>query len=535
MGIKIMSDAHLHPVKSSCRMTDASPLVQGKVHSPMMEQPLSRKAVSKEKTSSIELNIHHNAREPLPHGLDKTNEFLVACEESFESSKAAEPAKVEEQLDVNAMIYREDPNVHAPNHGEVSATTRLCVERNTVISTKDKSSTMKDSPIAKVALTLPIQSLTFYMRAEIPRLSRDESEPSFSMATEQKHINDVSPRTEINADAYRMVTSSVNPPTDLRLATTHKPGANPPTQGEAVPLWPPNEAATSTRRPAIEAVVNAKQSTQICLPAPKVARTLPSWPPMASIWATPARPPRDVSRQASMPVIYKQRDPTNVVSTMSVTCARARPTTISGTHTEVLIKTALQSGVVSPSPGETTTTRPPKEASLSMRRPKNETVINKEQMRSLRHLPVPLTARLRPRPPPASSVQDRPSHLSNDEPRQPRLVVPKPVPPIKASSSRPSKEEALATRRSKDKAKLITLLMSRSQRKLNETAVSKRQVRRPQSLPDASLARLLPKSLPIQQLQAAPIRPPNDKLCPPVGMTSTRAQASIHPGEVGKE
>jgi hypothetical protein len=114
-------------------------------------------------------------------------------------------------------------------------------------------------------------------------------------------------------------------------------------------------------------------------------------------------------------------------------------------------------------------------------------------------------------------------------------VVPKPVPPIQASSSHPSKEEALATRRSKDKAKLITLSMSRSQRKLNETAVSKRQVRRPQSLPDTLLAHLLPKSLPIQQLQAAPIHPPNDKLCPPVGMASTRAQASIHPGEVGKE
>jgi hypothetical protein len=162
-----------------------------------------------------------------------------------------------------------------------------------------------------------------------------------------------------------MVASSVNPPTDPRLATTHKPGANPPTQGEAVPLRPPDEAATSTRRPAIEAVINAKQSMQICLPAPKVARTLPSWPPMASIQATPARPPRDVSRQASMPVIYKQRDPTNVVSTMSVTCAGARPMTISGTHTEVLIKTVLQSGVISPSPGETTTTWPPKEASLS--------------------------------------------------------------------------------------------------------------------------------------------------------------------------
>jgi hypothetical protein len=162
-------------------------------------------------------------------------------------------------------------------------------------------------------------------------------------------------------------------------------------------------------------------------------------------------------------------------------------------------------------------------------------VINKEQMRSLRHPPVPLTARLCPRPLPASSVQDRPSHLSNDEPRQPRLVVPKPVPPIQASSSCPSKEEALATRRSKDKAKLITLSMSRSQQKLNETAVSKRQVRRPQSLPDTSLARSLPKSLPIQQLQAALIRPLNDKLRPPVGMTSTRAQASIHPGEVGKE
>jgi hypothetical protein len=183
----------------------------------------------------------------LPHGPNKTNEFLVACEESFESSKAAELAKAEEQLDVNAMICREDPNVHAPNHGEVSATTRLCVERNTVISTKDKLSTMKDLPIAKVALALPIQSLAFYMRAETPRLSRDESEPSFLMATEQKHINDVSLRTEINADAYRMVASSVNPPIDLRLATTHKPGANPPTQGEAVPLRPPDEAATSTR------------------------------------------------------------------------------------------------------------------------------------------------------------------------------------------------------------------------------------------------------------------------------------------------
>jgi hypothetical protein len=156
-------------------------------------------------------------------------------------------------------------------------------------------------------------------------------------------------------------------------------------------------------------------------------------------------------------------------------------------------------------------------------------------MRSLRHPPVPLTARLHPRPLPASSVQDRPSRLSNDEPRQPHLVVPKPVPPIQASSSRPSKEEALAARRSKHKAKLITSSMSRSQQKLNKTAVSKRQVRRPQSLPDASLARLLPKLLPIQQLQAALIRPLNDKLRPPVGMASTWAQASIHPGEVGKE
>jgi hypothetical protein len=163
MGIKIMSDAHLHPIKSSCHTTDTSPLVQGKVHSPMMEQPLSRKAVSKEKMSSIELNIHHNTREPLPHGPNKTNKFLVACEESFESSKAAESAKAEEQLDVNTMICREDPNVHAPNHREVATTTQLCVERNTVISTKDKLSTMKDSPIAKVALTLPIQSLAFYM------------------------------------------------------------------------------------------------------------------------------------------------------------------------------------------------------------------------------------------------------------------------------------------------------------------------------------------------------------------------------------
>jgi hypothetical protein len=49
----------------------------------------------------IEPNIHHNAREPLPHGPNKTNELLVACEESFESSKAAESAKAEEQLDVD--------------------------------------------------------------------------------------------------------------------------------------------------------------------------------------------------------------------------------------------------------------------------------------------------------------------------------------------------------------------------------------------------------------------------------------------------
>jgi hypothetical protein len=302
MGIKIMSDAHLHPVKSSCRTTDALPLVQGKIHSPTMEQPLLRKAVSEEKTSLIELNIHHNAQEPLPHGLNKMNEFLVAHEESFESSKAAEWAKAEEQLDVNAMICREDPNVHAPNHREVSATTRLCVERNTVISTKDKSSTMKGLPIAKVALALPnlwlalsmraapssprkdgVQPLLMSLRATPSRPSSDKlKSPSLELHQQDDAKDIVSMRTETDIDAYQMVAPNVPISMDLSPATAHGSDPRLASHGEALSSQPPDDADTTTQRPKIKKVISIRQGEQRRSPAPKVAPALINRPPIYS-------------------------------------------------------------------------------------------------------------------------------------------------------------------------------------------------------------------------------------------------------------
>jgi hypothetical protein len=98
-------------------------------------------------------------------------------------------------------------------------------------------------------------------------------------------------------------------------------------------------------------------------------------------------------------------------------------------------------------------------------------------MRRLRHPPVPLTTRLHPRRLPASSVQDRPSCLPDDKPRQPRIVVPKPVlsiQPAMVVAPHPAKEESAPSRRSKDEPSLERPVASRSRPEPNKMVINKK-------------------------------------------------------------
>jgi hypothetical protein len=189
-------------------------------------------------------------------------------------------------------------------------------------------------------------------------------------------------------------------------------------------------------------------------------------PPTPSERAASACPLGDESKRTSLPVVSKHHaDATSIINTKSRTSITARIVARPDASTKGSAKAVIQSGVDSPSPGGTLTAQPSYEASLSTRQTENETVINKEQMRRLRHPPVPLTTHLCPRRLPASSVQDRPSRLPDDELRQPRIVVPKPVlsiQPAMVVAPHPAKEESAPSRRSKDKPSLERPVASRS-------------------------------------------------------------------------
>jgi hypothetical protein len=327
------------------------------------------------------------------------------------------------------------------------------------------------------------------------------------------------------------------------------------------------EGSPSTTKQLLsrEAVNGEETSEMQRLPIPSAALSLHERMPTSYMRATPSRLSRVESKLAVMPlVVPKRHSPTNIVNTKSTARASTRPVTKPDTRLREPDKAIIRSSVVSPSPGEALATQPPNEASLSMRQPGNRKVVNKEQTRSLRRPPVPLATRSLLRSLPASSIQDRPARppSSNHKPlplpvvarpvEQPKEIgfiakgpanvvpcspkMPKPLPDwqMRASSSRPPGNEPrqphMVVPKPISSIQATTTKWPRSKAAINGDRACTSD--HPHIAPVDPRP---PKPSPIQRAQATPIRPLNDELQLPVGMTSIQAQASNLPNKVREE
>jgi hypothetical protein len=154
---------------------------------------------------------------------------------------------------------------------EVSPSTTRQPQQRKAVSKGEEISTCEYAPIAKVALALPIHSLTPSMRAipshpqgdeartplmEVPKQilavpiqakpshpSNDEFKSASSVVYGREGLKDViSLRKESNIDAYRTVASDIPVSINPCPATTDSLS-----QGDAVRSQPPKEAATTTQ------------------------------------------------------------------------------------------------------------------------------------------------------------------------------------------------------------------------------------------------------------------------------------------------
>ncbi|KAF8666043.1 hypothetical protein AX14_006548 [Amanita brunnescens Koide BX004] len=99
-----------------------------------------------------------NAQELRPYSPNETNGLLQVCNASFKSSKAIKLAEAEGHFDINITLCRED-------------------EKEAIVSKKDESKGIWNTPVTKATITLPSCSPAFSLGAILSHPSKDEPPP----------------------------------------------------------------------------------------------------------------------------------------------------------------------------------------------------------------------------------------------------------------------------------------------------------------------------------------------------------------------
>jgi hypothetical protein len=226
----------------------------------------------------------------------------------------------------------------------------------------------------------------------------------------------------------------------------------------------------------------------------------------------------------------------NAVSTNLTTNANAHPVTNPGACSRISTKAVARPGVISSSSSETLAIQPPNEARLPTRQPKDETVISKEQTRSLRCPPMPLTTCSRLKSLLASPVQDRPACRSNGNPKpSPSTVMVRlverpeetavitegqtsivPRSPMRQKPLPARQMQASPAHLPSNKPRLPVKEVARtcSTQPTGTTAISGKRINETEGLPLARLAHSSSKPLPVTSTQAMP-RPSKEEPRPP--------------------
>jgi hypothetical protein len=158
-----LSGAQPHPdIKSSHRMTDASPPAHGEVTPSTTKQLLSREAVSEEETSvmrhspipSAALSLHERmpafSMQATPSCLERHDLEIVVS------------SRIETNIDTYRMVAPDVPCLTDPRLVTEGPPREKRPETRRVIS-NSQASTRESLPAPKVALALPNQSLAFSM------------------------------------------------------------------------------------------------------------------------------------------------------------------------------------------------------------------------------------------------------------------------------------------------------------------------------------------------------------------------------------
>ena len=266
-------------------------------------------------TSSMNMSMPCDAQEPVPCSPNKTNELLKAREIPFKSSEAAESAKADKGLDDDATDHQDGPGVLTPNHGEVSATTRSCVEGKTIVRTEGESSASKHSPIAEAALTLPSRSPVSSTR--VAPASPRKDEPKLSLEVPRRN----EPKSIVNiAPIARVKTRRVTVPGARSLApdkAADRSGDSSPFCSElrSTTIIPsvPTKVSSSTRPRSKTVVSKERTSTHARSPPSSASPSLPKPPPAISGQAALHRPSNDETKMPSLMASKTIRQPVKKV------------------------------------------------------------------------------------------------------------------------------------------------------------------------------------------------------------------------------
>jgi hypothetical protein len=315
-------------VKTMDPEPDTAPPVQGEVPSSVMKQLVSRKAVNKDE----ETNVNKNSPAPLAAltlpsrtpvspiqavSSRQSGDEFDPCTSSQAETCPAEGGQPMEAIrlmgklhtDVESACRSTVPTFSPPEQEGSISITRPLLERKALVNKQEDPNTPKDSPVAKVALTLPNRSPVLSIRTVPSRQGRDKSQPHPSVVSGRRKpgvcssaSNEVSKRSGVSSP-FR---------SNFRLPVDKPPARK--------------EASATTKQPRNNTVVSKERTSALARsPSSSTGLSFPKPPPAISTQAISPRPSSGETKLPSPTVAKPVQQPikraaVSISQTSSRTC-----------------------------------------------------------------------------------------------------------------------------------------------------------------------------------------------------------------------